>query len=78
MTGTDDVVVLTTFPNHIQADLAQSALSAGGIESFVHADDAGGAQPGLWLGKGVQLLVRRSDLERASQIIKGGHEPVAE
>jgi len=78
MTGTDDVVVLTTFPNHIQADLAQSALSAGGIESFVHADDAGGAQPGLWLGKGVQLLVRRSDLERASQIIEGGRDAVVE
>jgi hypothetical protein len=74
MMGTDDVVVLTTFPNHIQADLAQSALTANGIESFIHADDAGGAQPGLWLGEGVQLLVRRSDLERASQIIEGAHD----
>jgi hypothetical protein len=78
MTGTDDMVVLTTFPNHIQADLAQSALSASGIESFVHADDAGGAQPGLWLVNGVQLLVRRSDLERASQIIEGGRDAVVE
>lgn len=74
MMTTDDLVVLTTFPNHIQADLAQSALTGSGIESFVHADDAGGAQPGLWLGEGVQLLVRRSDVELANQIIAGQNE----
>jgi hypothetical protein len=72
---TDDLVVLATFPNHIQADLAQSALTASGIESFVHADDAGGAQPGLWLGEGVQVLVRTGDLELAKAIIAGQHEP---
>jgi len=71
MMTTDDLVVLTTFPNHIQADLAQSALTAGGIQSFVHADDAGGAQPGLWLGEGVQLLVRGSDVEFAREIMAG-------
>ncbi len=69
--NTDDLVVLNTFPNHIQADLAQSALTAVGIDSFVHADDAGGVQPGLWLGAGVQLLVRASDAKLARQIITG-------
>jgi hypothetical protein len=67
----DDLVVLTTFPNHIQADLAQSALDAGGIESLVRADDAGGEQPGLWLGRGVQVLVRASDAELAKEILAG-------
>ena len=67
----DDLVVLTTFPNHIQADLAQSALDAGGIELLVRADDAGGEQPGLWLGRGVQVLVRASDAELAKEILAG-------
>lgn len=73
--NTDDRVVLTTFPNRIEADLAQSALTASGIESFVHADDAGGAQPGLWLGEGVQLLVRTADVELAKAIIAGVEGP---
>ncbi len=72
---TDDLVVLATFPNHIEADLAQSALSASEIESFIHADDAGGAQPGLWLGEGVQLLVRTADVELARAIISGVEGP---
>ena len=67
----DELVVLTTFPNHIQADLAQSALDAGGIESLVRADDAGGEQPGLWLGRGVQVLVRAGDAEHAKTILAG-------
>lgn len=67
----DELVVLTTFPNHIQADLAQSALDAGGIESLIRADDAGGEQPGLWLGRGVQVLVRAGDAELAKTILAG-------
>lgn len=67
----DELVVLTTFPNHIEADLAQSALDARGIESIVSADDAGGEQPGLWLGRGVQVLVRAGDAELAKTILAG-------
>ena len=36
----DDLVVLSTFTNHIEADLARSALDAMGIESMVRASDA--------------------------------------
>jgi len=68
---TDDLVVLATFPNRIEADLAQSALTAGGVDSIVHADDAGGEQPGLWVGEGVQLLVRASEAEFAKEIMAG-------
>ena len=67
----DDLVILDTFTNHIQADLAQSALEAMGIESMVRADDAGGAQPGLWVGEGVQILVRERDAELAKMVISG-------
>ena len=67
----DDLVILSTFNNHIQADLARSALDAMGIESMVRADDAGGEQPGLWIGEGVQILVRERDAELAKMVISG-------
>jgi hypothetical protein len=67
----DDLVVLSTFTNHIEADLARSALDAMGIESMVRADDAGGTQPGLWTGSGVQVLVKARDAELAKMVLSG-------
>ena len=67
----DDLVVLETFTSHVQADLAQSALEAMGIESMVRADDAGGEHPGLWIGQGVQILVKARDKELAKMVISG-------
>jgi hypothetical protein len=72
----DDLVSVRTFMNHIEADLARSALEAPGIESAISADDAGGTaksrigRPHLWIGAGVRLLVRRADAERADEILK--------
>ena len=56
----DRLVVVRTFLNRIDADLAQGALEAAGIDAMVGADDAEGNQPGLWMG-GVRLLVREED-----------------
>jgi hypothetical protein len=67
----DDLVVLSTFNNHIDADLAQSALEAMGIESMVRADDAGGMRPNFWVGTGVQILVKARDAELAKMVISG-------
>jgi hypothetical protein len=67
----DDLVVLSTFTSHIDADLAQSALEAMGIESMVRADDAGGMRPSFWVGTGVQILVRSRDAELAKMVISG-------
>jgi hypothetical protein len=63
-----DLVVVRTFGNRIDAELAQSALEAGDIESMIQADDASGEQPGLWL-QGVKLLVRADDAEQATEIL---------
>jgi hypothetical protein len=38
---------------------------------MVRADDAGGEQPGLWIGEGVQILVRARDAELAKMVISG-------
>jgi Putative prokaryotic signal transducing protein len=63
-----DLVVVSTFLNEIDAEIARSALEAAEIESMVSADDAGGVRPHLWMG-GVRLLVRAEDAEKASEIL---------
>ena len=64
-----DLVTVRTFNDRIEAELAQSALEAAGIESMVSGDDAGGVQPGLWTGEGVALLVRAEDATSAREIL---------
>jgi hypothetical protein len=61
-----DLVVVGTFLNQIEADMAQGALEAAEIKSMISADDAGGLRPHLWMG-GVRLLVRAEDVEQAVQ-----------
>jgi hypothetical protein len=63
-----ELVVVGTFLNKIDAEIAQSALEAADIESLVSADDAGGLRPTLWMS-GVRLLVRSDDAERAQEIL---------
>jgi Putative prokaryotic signal transducing protein len=54
-----------------EAEIAQGALAAAGIESFVSADDAGGMIP-FDLSGGVRLLVEDADAEEAASILTGG------
>jgi len=63
-----ELVVIRTFVNKFDADLAKSALDAADIRSLVRPDDAGGTEPGLWLG-GVELLVRREDAALANEVL---------
>lgn len=66
----DDVelVVVGTFLNRIDAELAHGALKAAEIESMISGDDAGGLRPGLG-GGSTRLLVRQEDVERAARIL---------
>lgn len=64
-----ELVVVGTFLNKVEAEIAQGALHAADIESMVAADDAGGLRPGLWMG-GVRLLVRTVDAARATRILR--------
>jgi predicted RNA-binding Zn-ribbon protein involved in translation (DUF1610 family) len=66
--GDTELVVVGTFLNQIEADMAKGALEAADIESMISADDAGGLRPHLWMG-GVRLLVRAEDAERAVEIL---------
>jgi hypothetical protein len=67
------LVVVATFLNQIEADMAQGALDAADIESMISADDAGGLRPHLWMG-GVRLLVRAEDAEQAAAILSQPNE----
>jgi len=62
------LVVFRDFLNKAEAELAQGALEAQGVDAIVQADDAGGEEPGLWMG-GVKLLVRDEDRQRAGEIL---------
>jgi Putative prokaryotic signal transducing protein len=63
-----DLVVVATFLNQIEADMAKGILETADIESMISADDAGGLRPHLWMG-GVRLLVRAEDAEQAIKIL---------
>jgi hypothetical protein len=69
-----ELVVAGTFLNHIEAELAQGALEAGGVESIISADDVGAMRPHLSLTGGVRLFVRADDAERAGQILGEAQE----
>lgn len=67
-----DLLIIKTFPDRTQAELARSTLQSCGIESIVRADDCGGARPSLAIGSGgVQLFVREEDAGRAGEVLKG-------
>jgi hypothetical protein len=63
-----DLVVVRTFPSRIEAEIAQSALEADGIQAVVLADDAGGQYSSLWM-TGVRLLVPESQVTRVAEIL---------
>ena len=64
-----DLVVIRTFGTQLDAEVAKSALEAANLDAMIKADDAGGVQPGMWAGNGVELLVRAEDAERAKEIL---------
>ena len=71
----DDAVVLETFSNRIEAEMAAGLLESEGIEATVMADDAGGTYPMLQFVRGVRLMVYREDEARAREILAAMAEP---
>src|SRR5215475_12182569 len=63
------LVVVRTYPSHVDADLARMALEAAGIESMFGSDDQGGQSPGLTFTRGIALLVRSEDVDDADEIL---------
>ena len=64
------LVVVRTFGNEIDAELARSALEAAEIDAMVRSDNAGGMRPAMSMSNGVELLVRAEDAKRADEILR--------
>ncbi len=73
--GTDDSVVVATFANEWEADLAISWLESEGIATVLLADDAGGVLPMLQPSRGVKLLVSAENEARAREILSSAEYP---
>jgi hypothetical protein len=65
----DDAIVLETFANRMEAEMAAGWLESEGIEALVMADDAGGAYPMLQFVRGVRLMVAAADEGPAREIL---------
>lgn len=62
-------VLVRRFYSHPDADMAAAKLEAYGIECWVEADDCAGAYPNLTMARGVRLLVRKPDAEKAGELL---------
>ena len=71
-----ELVVVHSFGNRQEADMAKSALDAAEIDSYVRSDDGGGMETGLWSSNGVQILVRAGDLDAAREVLDLPAAPV--
>jgi hypothetical protein len=69
-------VEAASYPSRSDAELAQAALAAAGIESVLVADDAGGAYP-FDLTGGARLFVEEADAEDAA-VVLGERPPAGE
>jgi hypothetical protein len=62
-------VVVATFANPIEADLARASLAAAGIESFLKMEDVGGMLPSLRDSRGIRVLVVAHQADEARTIL---------
>jgi hypothetical protein len=62
------MIEIGAYATRSDAEIAQSALAAAGIDSVVESDDAGGAYP-FDLSGGARLLVDEPDAKAAAQVL---------
>ena len=71
------MIEVATYPTRSDAEWAQAALDAAGIEAVVVSDDAGGAYP-FDLSGGARLLVDEADAADAAAILAAASPPMEE
>ena len=65
----ENTIVLKTFLNEFEAEIAKGVLDEEGIESFITKDDEGSMAPPLQFTQGVRLHIFEKDLEKANEIL---------
>jgi hypothetical protein len=63
------LVEIRSFATRGEAEVAQGALAAAGIESVLSSDDAGGAYPFPLSGSSAGLLVEEADAAAAAEVL---------
>jgi hypothetical protein len=63
------LVTIRTFATESEAMVAKAALEGSGIECTLSGDDYGGLQPALAMTRGIRLVVRSGDAERAEEAL---------
>jgi len=66
----EETEVLKVFATEMDAKMARDVLNDEGIKAFVFKDDGGGMEPHLQRTRGVRLVVKPGDAERARKILK--------
>ncbi len=74
----DNMKLLKSFSNRIDAELAKSFLESSGIKSLILADDVGEMYPAASIYWGVKLFVNDKDFEVASNLIKNSFNESSE
>jgi hypothetical protein len=64
-----ELVVVRTFGDRIEAEMAKSALEAAGIRSMIRGDDCAGLRPHMNLWNGIELIVRAMDRSQALEVL---------
>ncbi len=62
------LVAVETYHSRHEAQLAKSFLDANDVDAVVETDDAGVAVPGLAFTRGVRLLVKEEDVQKAKEL----------
>jgi len=66
-----ELVIVHSFDNGAEAEVARSALEAAGIDSMIQADSVGGMRTHVaWSGAGFKLLVREEDAVDAHDVLE--------
>jgi F420-dependent methylenetetrahydromethanopterin dehydrogenase len=64
------LVVVQSYANRPEAELAKGALEAAGIPAMVQSDSVGGMREHLaWSGAGFKILVREEDVTDAREVL---------
>ena len=62
-------MIVRTFSDRGEAEIARSLLETEGIAALVSADDMGGNNPALDFSSGLQLVVESADVVRARELL---------
>lgn len=74
-----ELVVVASFGNRPEAELAKNCLETAGIDAMIQADTAGGMREHLaWSGGGFKVLVREEDVAAAHDVLNAGNQREAE